>query len=110
MAKKSNKSLGIAKRYIKQLGSKLNVREAILFGSCARGDAHRDSDLDIIVVSEDFRKMKFIQRLVLLSKARERKFMSPAMDLWGYTPEEFVKLKRDSIVVQEAAEHGVALV
>lgn len=109
MDKKSSLSIKIARNYVKDLSGHLDISRAILFGSHARGDNQRDSDLDIIVVSREFKGMDLMQRLVFLSKARGRKYMSPAMDILGYTPEEFLKLKRDSIVVQEAAEQGVIL-
>ena len=53
--------------------------------------------------------MDFMKRLVLLSQARGRKFMSPAMDILGYTPEEFEKLSKESIVLAEAKKEGIIL-
>lgn len=34
-----------------RFGSRL--REVVLFGSCARGDAHEESDVDVLVVVDD---------------------------------------------------------
>ncbi len=42
-------------------------------------------------------------------QARGRKFMSPAMDILGYTPEEFEKLSKESIVLAEAKKEGIIL-
>lgn len=34
--------------------SGINVRQTILFGSCARGEANPNSDIDLIVVAPEF--------------------------------------------------------
>lgn len=31
----------------------VRLREVVLFGSCARGDAHEESDVDVLVVIDD---------------------------------------------------------
>jgi len=80
-----------------------------LFGSYAYGKQHRDSDIDLIVLSPDFKKMEFMERLIWLSKMRKEKFMSPPMDIFGYTPEEFKKLSKESIVLEEAKKEGVLI-
>lgn len=80
----------VIKVYLEELKKEINPKKVILFGSFASGKAHRDSDIDLVVLSEDFRKMSFEKRLDLLIDARKhsltRKF---AMDIFGYTPEEF---------------------
>jgi predicted nucleotidyltransferase len=78
----------------------------ILFGSAARGEMHRDSDIDLIIISPDFKKMGFIERLILLSKLREGMKKSAPMDIFGYTPEEFERLSKESIVLKEAKREG----
>jgi len=99
-----------AKEYIANLKSQIRVDRAILFGSCARENRIKEhGDIDIIVLSSDFKDMDFMKRLVLLSQARGRKFMSPAMDILGYTPEEFEKLSKESIVLAEAKKEGIIL-
>lgn len=110
MDRTSIKPIKLAKAYISALKERIKVDKAILFGSCAReGKLKEHGDIDIIVLSSDFEKMDFMERLVLLSKARGRKFMSPAMDILGYTPEEFNKLSKESVVLAEAKEEGIVL-
>jgi predicted nucleotidyltransferase len=106
MAQKRINPIKITKEYIRNLEPLIRVERAILFGSAAKGKRHIDSDLDIIVLSRDFAKMDFMKRLVLLSKARGRKFMSPAMDIFGYTPSEFKRGVKESVVLKEAQEEG----
>jgi len=112
MAKKLSKSkiekktLSIVKDYLQNLEGKINVKKVILFGSAARGKMHRDSDIDLIIISPDFNKMEFLERLILLSKLREGMKKSVPMDIFGYTPEEFEKLSKESIILSEAKKEG----
>ena len=47
------RALGLAERIISALRHAVPVEEIWLFGSCARGDAKPDSDLDLLVVLAD---------------------------------------------------------
>jgi len=58
----------IIRKYAERLKEKdINFQKIILFGSYAVGSQRRDSDIDIAVISEDFGKDRFEER-VLLSK------------------------------------------
>jgi predicted nucleotidyltransferase len=92
------------KNYLKNLP--INVDEAILFGSSTRGDRLIESDIDLIVVSSDFKNMDFSQRFLILQKNWKSK---TELEAFGFTPEEFAKLKDKSMILQEAVEHGVKL-
>jgi predicted nucleotidyltransferase len=92
------------KNYLKNLP--INVDEAILFGSSTRGDRLIESDIDLIVVSSDFKNMDFPQRFLILQKNWKSK---TELEAFGFTPEEFAKLKDKSMILQEAVEHGVKL-
>lgn len=67
---------------------RLHVRpESItLFGSWARGEAHAGNDIDLLVVSRDFRGKRLRRRLELLGIAAARALV-PIQAL-GYTPGE----------------------
>lgn len=59
---------------IRKYGEKLkeqgiNFQKLILFGSYAANAAHRDSDIDIAVVSRDFGKDRFKERVLLTTIA-----------------------------------------
>jgi len=103
----SSKPKRIIKKYIKKIEPFLKIEKVILFGSWARGEGGADSDIDFIILSPDFKKMKFMERLIWLSKMRGEEFMSPGMDIFGYTPEEFKKLSRESVVLAEAKKEGI---
>lgn len=112
MAKKLPKSkikkriLLIVKDYLQNVENKIKVKKAILFGSAAAGKIHRDSDIDLIILSPDFKKMEFMERLILLSRLRRGMKQTAPMDVFGYTPEEFEKLSKELIILQEAKREG----
>lgn len=62
------------------------VEKALLFGSQARGDARKDSDVDLIVISPDFAEMPSWRRWEVLGKAAA-KVMEP-IEALAYSPAE----------------------
>ena len=77
-----------------------------LFGSYAKGTWLRDSDLDLIVVSNRFNGLKIHERYVLV-----RNLLPPeiSVDLLLYTPDEFDIVRRRSIILQDALEYAIEL-
>ncbi len=69
---------------LKTLG--VNVERVILYGSYALGNQREDSDIDLVVISKDFRKMNLRERLEVLGIAAAR-IMKP-VEAKGYTPQE----------------------
>jgi len=69
----------------------LNISHLIIFGSSSTGSATTGSDIDLAVISDDFKGKDLITR-VLLTKDAElktiRKFRVP-LDIITLTPEEF---------------------
>ena len=47
----------------------IRVQKIVLYGSWARGNAHDDSDIDLVVVSDSFKGKDYWERIDLLSKA-----------------------------------------
>jgi predicted nucleotidyltransferase len=68
----------------------IDVARVILFGSHARGEAGEESDIDVAVVSEDFRGTDIFGRADVIGQAHWRvvsKYHIP-MDIVALTPEE----------------------
>ena len=80
--------------------------QVYLFGSYARGDWLEDSDLDIIVVSPKFRGLTIGERYAMI---REHLPSDISVELLLYTPEEFEKARKKSIIIQDAAEHWIRI-
>ncbi len=66
----------------------LGVRRALLFGSLARGDVRRQSDLDLILIVDPGEP--FVERC---SRFYQALIPSVGMDLLVYTPEEFEAMR-----------------
>lgn len=48
------------KRYLSELNKYgIHVEKAYLYGSYATGNYHKDSDIDIVIISRDFQGMRF---------------------------------------------------
>ncbi|MBU0694232.1 MAG: nucleotidyltransferase domain-containing protein [Candidatus Omnitrophica bacterium] len=62
------------------------VNRVILYGSYISGQSREDSDIDLVVVSDDFQKMNLRQRLEVLGIAAVR-IMKP-IEAQGYTTNE----------------------
>jgi predicted nucleotidyltransferase len=77
----------IVKRYRIQL-QKMGIRptRVLLYGSQASGTAHEGSDIDLIVISSDWEKYNYRQRLELLGIAAAR-ILEP-VQAQGFTPSE----------------------
>ncbi|MBI5410311.1 MAG: nucleotidyltransferase domain-containing protein [Nitrospirae bacterium] len=77
----------IIERYkdaLKELG--VFPQRIILYGSYAKGNPREDSDIDLIVISGDFRHMNLRERLETLGLAAGRVF--EPIEAVGYTEEE----------------------
>jgi len=97
----------ITRRYVQRLARTITVNKAILTGSWATGRYLEDSDVDLIIVSDDFSKMPISERLSYL----QRKWTSKIpLEAFGYTVKEFRALRQKSTYVKDAVRNGVILV
>lgn len=89
VAKKIRKIISL---YKDSLEKKISVDKLILFGSWAQGKADEESDIDLIVISSDFKKFSDKERFSILWDAREKPLTRKIdMDILGLTPTEFAK-------------------
>ncbi|HPC74763.1 MAG TPA: nucleotidyltransferase domain-containing protein [Syntrophales bacterium] len=83
----------------------LNVSKMILFGSRAGRQAGKDSDIDVIIVSDDFRGCDIFKRARLTREGEIRtirKFMIP-LDIITATPDE---VEAGASLVYDFAKNG----
>lgn len=92
------------KQALRTLG--INVERVILYGSFAKGNQREDSDIDLIIISEDFRKMNLRERLEVLGIAAAR-IMKP-VEAKGYTAEE-INMVTEASFLKEVLEMGVSI-
>ena len=92
------------KQTLQKLG--INVERVILYGSYAKANQRKDSDIDLTVISKDFRKMNLRERLEVLGIAAAR-IMKP-VEAKGYTPQE-IEMTQEASFLKEVLEVGVSI-
>jgi len=90
MVKNTSEIKTILRRYKSELKKdRVRVSKMFLYGSYARGQAHSYSDIDVIVVSPDFKRYSLLKRQEYL--AVKTMSVDAPLEVIGYTPEEFEK-------------------
>lgn len=86
MVKNRDEVEAIVRAYVKEVEKDYRVTQAILFGSYASGTATEWSDIDLAIVSPDFRgkpEMEILQHL-----SRKTLNVSSLLEVVAFTPEE----------------------
>lgn len=73
--------------------------DVILFGSRVLGNAHEESDLDVILVSDFFSGIPQHERFPLVRKHIRTQY---SIDYFCYTPDEFERMRKRSSVLESA--------
>ena len=80
--------------------------QVIVFGSRARGDALKESDLDVVVVSEAFAGTAWLDRPVRVAEDCDIRF---GVELLCYTPDEYARKLEELGIVRTASLEGLDL-
>lgn len=81
-------ALNAIARFSKAIEAKgIRINKLILYGSYARGDYREGSDIDLILISEDFSNHDYWSRIDLLSEAIYDVF--EPIEVVGFTPKEW---------------------
>ena len=87
---------------LKRIG--INVEKAILFGSYAKGTYNEWSDIDLAVVSSDFKGIRIIDKENMVSAISAVDYdISPL----PYRPEDFTE---DDLFVKEILKTGIRII
>jgi predicted nucleotidyltransferase len=92
------------RRALSALG--ITAEQVILFGSYATGKAREISDIDLLIVSSDFRGKNIRERLELLGVGAVR--IMEAIQAYGLTPEEVSSEEKSSFVKAILEEGRIA--
>lgn len=88
------------------LVAKFQPSKVLVFGSRARGDALRQSDLDVLIVSPAFAGVRWLDRQ---PRVYEDCAVRLDVELLCYTPEEYARKVQELGIVRTAALEGVDL-
>ena len=93
-------------KFVKRLSKDFSIKKVIFFGSRAFGKPKENSDIDLIIVSEDFKGMNFFERV---SKMYDSWTIDMPVDFLCYTTNEFNKLKKLVSIVSYALKKGIII-
>ncbi len=104
MASKTDYAIKIAKIFIEHLRqNNIKVDKAYLYGSYVNGNPREESDIDIVVVSSQFKRSRFDESVRL---ARLRRSIDLRISPLAYHPKNFIK---DNIIPYEAMTNGIRI-
>jgi hypothetical protein len=92
------------RKFLSRVKKKFKIEKALLFGSRARGDSLMHSDVDLILVSEDFKSYKFMDRMAEIIGEWDG---AVDLEVICYTPQEFERKRKQIGIIQKAVEEGV---
>ena len=84
----------------------ISIEKIILFGSYAKNSFRKDSDIDIIIISTDFREMDIFER-VKLSSGLHREFIKrikKPVDIMYFSDKEWKE--SNSLIINSARRDG----
>lgn len=99
MPKKVETALDLFRR---RLRGSYHDAEAYLFGSYAKGNWLEDSDVDIIVVSDEFESRAFPERVAAVRSLAPKDM---PFEILAYTRREFKTALANCVAVQDARTH-----
>ena len=85
----------------------IKVSRIIVFGSCASEKATQGSDIDVAVLSEDFKPMNLLQRLELIGRALAKARIFEPIEALAYTEEEFASKGQGTFIGDEIKSKGI---
>jgi len=87
----------------------IRIGKIVLFGSHAQGRADEHSDIDIAVVSDNFKDMNLLERLELIGAALAKAKVMDPVEVRAYTEEEFESKGKGTFVGDEIKAKGVEI-
>ncbi len=88
MAKRTIGTLKEVRRFIDRAKKEINIEKVILFGSFAEERQGEWSDIDLAIISNDFKKMSHFERMVYLGKLAWWA-NAVSVEALGYTLDEY---------------------
>lgn len=94
----------VIKLFIDALSEKIKVSAVYVFGSRIRGDWLKDSDIDLLIVSEDFKNMPFTRRMDIIEEVQWNMHIRSHIEVIPLTSSEFDEKVKSSAVLINASK------
>ncbi len=94
------------KKFINKINKEFKIEKIIFFGSRTGNKYSKESDIDLIIVSDDFKGLDFFERV---SKMYNYWNLDYAVDFLCYTVKEFDNLKKRISIVGQAIKEGIVM-
>ena len=108
MATKTDERLArFCSEFLPKLVATFHPTVVVAFGSRVRGEGLTHSDLDLVIVSDSFRTIQWLDRPACVIEALGLDF---GVDLLCYTPEEYARKRQELGIVRTACEEGIILI
>ena len=105
MVKIPNKINSIIEKYLKLLKENgFSLNDAYLFGSYAKGNNTKWSDIDIAIVSDDFKGIRILDRDKIRTITLS---VSSSLEVLPFNPEDF---SEENPLAKEIIETGIQLI
>lgn len=91
---------------LKEFKKQNKIDKMYLFGSMVAGRTHKYSDVDLLVVSKNFRRKGILERSPELYMKWNLEY---PVDFLCYSPEEFKNLKKQITIVRQAVKTGIRI-
>lgn len=105
MDRKIIKTLKVLENILEKMG--IFSSRIILFGSYATGKEKTDSDIDVIIISDDFRDMSLFERLEIIGLALAKAKIFEPIEALGYTEKEYNSKGKGTFIGDEVKTKGV---
>lgn len=106
MVQKRDKNIILVRKFKKNINKSIKVDKVILFGSRAKGNFHRYSDFDLIIVSSEFKGIPWYKRPAKLYAMWNEDY---PLEILCYTPEEISRRMGKIGIVSEAIKKGIEI-
>ena len=106
MGKKEVNLIKLLSEFKKKVNKEFNVTKFILFGSRARKNNKKESDVDILIVSPDFEGRKSFKRSPKLYLMWNEDY---EVDFICLTPEELKQKQKQISLVKDAVNKGIEI-
>lgn len=93
------------KTFAKSIATEILVQKIYLFGSYASGGANENSDIDILVISDDFKKMSPLETNFFLFRKAAK--IPGDLQPVGYTYEDY--LNKNNLFLREILDNSVEI-